>query len=136
MIRTDAPAGSCFKGCEPFIVQDLAPLLTGEAGIGKTRIGEAFGEALASEPHLRFRCQCVPHHASTALHPLIRGLRKATGIAHADPEEVKLEKLRQLLRDTGPDTGPGSAETLANFAALLSLGGAPAARWSAPPRCR
>ena len=111
-------------------------LLTGEAGIGKTRIVEAFGEALASEPHLRFRYQCVPHHASTALHPLIRGLRKATGIAHADPEEVKLEKLRQLLRDTGPDTGPGSAETLANFAALLSLGGAPAPLQDGGPQQR
>ena len=38
-------------------------LLTGEAGIGKSRITEALIEAIAAEPHVHIRFQCTPYHS-------------------------------------------------------------------------
>lgn len=46
-------------------------LLTGEAGIGKSRVTEALVEAVASEPHFLVRYQCSPYHAELALYPVI-----------------------------------------------------------------
>ena len=49
-------------------------LLTGEAGIGKSRITEALVEAVAGEPHFLLRYQCSPYHADSALYPVIQQL--------------------------------------------------------------
>ncbi len=55
-------------------------LLSGEAGIGKSRIVDAFYERVAAEPHVRIRYQCSPQHLNTPLFPVVTQLRLAAGI--------------------------------------------------------
>src|SRR4029077_11954001 len=52
-------------------------LLVGEAGIGKSRLTRALREGLPSEPHLRLRYFCSPHHRDSALFPVISQIEYA-----------------------------------------------------------
>lgn len=92
-------------------------VLSGDAGIGKSRIVRALQQALVAEPHVRINYQCSPYHADSALHPVIRQLRRAAGIVAADGTAANLDRLEALLGD--PQTI--GAETLALIAGLLSL---------------
>ena len=107
-------------------------LLSGEAGIGKTRIVEAFGDGLDAGHHLRLRYQCLPNSANSALHPVIRGLARTSGFEHADSQETRIAKLRWRLHEIGLT----SEESLATFAGLLSLGDAPRDPQAGDPRQR
>ena len=83
-------------------------LLTGEAGIGKSRITEAMLEAVASEPHFLVRYQCSPYHAGSALHPAIQHLTHAAGIDPDDDPERRLGEARGVAgsgRRTNGDAG-------------------------------
>ncbi len=92
-------------------------LLSGEAGIGKSRILQALREKIAGEPHFRLRYQCSPHHGSSAFHPIIQRLERAAGFSATDGPESKLDKLESLLR-----TSAENIEAVAPlFASLLSL---------------
>jgi len=91
-------------------------LLSGEAGIGKSRITAALQQRLAGEPHTCLRYFCSPHHQNSALHPTIAQLERAAGFAREDAPEVKLSKLRTLLAPTHP-----SNEDVALLAELLSI---------------
>ena len=71
--------------------------VTGEAGIGKSRVIEALQQELAVEAHARINLQCSPYHTDSALYPVIRYLNRAAGLAPADPPDVRTEKLRVLL---------------------------------------
>ena len=55
-------------------------LLSGEAGIGKSRLTAAFLERLAGEPHVRLRYFCSPQHTDSALHPIIGHMARAAGL--------------------------------------------------------
>src|SRR5262249_9134319 len=59
-------------------------LLSGEAGIGKSRLTVALLERLASEPHKRLRYFCSPQHTNSALYPIIGQMQRAAGLAHDD----------------------------------------------------
>src|SRR5262249_8870564 len=59
-------------------------LLSGEPGIGKSRLTVALRERLEGEPHARLRYFCSPHHQDSALHPFIAQLERATDFAHND----------------------------------------------------
>jgi hypothetical protein len=72
-------------------------LVSGEPGIGKSRIAETIGERLTSEPHTRLRYFCSPHHQDSALHPAIRQLERAAGFQREDTAEHRLDKLEALL---------------------------------------
>jgi class 3 adenylate cyclase/predicted ATPase len=72
-------------------------LLSGEPGIGKSRMAAALAERLHEEPHYHLRYFCAPHHQGTALYPVITHLEHAAGFARDDPPAAKLEKLRQLF---------------------------------------
>ena len=72
-------------------------LLSGEPGIGKSRMTAAVAERLREEPHYHWRYFCAPHHQGTALYPLIAQLEHAAGFARDDSPATKLEKLRQLF---------------------------------------
>jgi class 3 adenylate cyclase/predicted ATPase len=91
-------------------------LLSGEAGIGKSRLTAALMERLACEPHTRLRYFCSPQHSDSALYPIISQLERAAGLAHDDNPQQKLDKLERVLAQTA-----ASAQEGALFAELLSL---------------
>ena len=91
-------------------------LVSGEAGLGKSRITAAFEERLHAEPHLRLRYFCSPYHQDSALFPVIDQLGRAAGFARDDPPASKLEKLEALLARAAPPD-----EDVAFLADLMSL---------------
>jgi class 3 adenylate cyclase len=72
-------------------------LLSGEPGIGKSRLTAALLERLSGEPHTRLRYFCSPQHTDSALYPIITQMERAAGFAHDDTAPAKLEKLDALL---------------------------------------
>src|SRR5271169_2330698 len=91
-------------------------LVSGEPGLGKSRITAALEERLHAEPHIRLRYFCSPYHQDSALFPFIDQLGRAAGFAHDDLPAVKLAKLEAVLaRAVSP------AEDVALLADLLSL---------------
>jgi class 3 adenylate cyclase/predicted ATPase len=72
-------------------------LLSGEPGIGKSRLTAALMERLAAEPHTRLRYFCSPQHTDSALYPIIGQMERAAGFAHDDTARAKLDKLDALL---------------------------------------
>jgi class 3 adenylate cyclase len=91
-------------------------LVSGEPGIGKSRIIAALEEPLHAEPHLRLRYFCSPYHQDSALHPFIDQLSRAAEFARDDPASVRLEKLEALLACAAP-----ADEDVAFLIDLLSL---------------
>jgi hypothetical protein len=92
-------------------------LLSGEAGIGKSRLVQTLVERLSGEPHTRLRAFCSPHHQDHALYPTITRLERAAGFRREDTTEQRLDKLEAVLAQATND--PGEAAPL--LAALLSL---------------
>ena len=91
-------------------------LISGEPGIGKSRLTAAFSARIESEPYTRLRYFCSPHHQDSALHPFIAQLEHAAGFARDDTVDAKLGKLRALL---APGTRDG--DDIALLSELLSL---------------
>ena len=91
-------------------------LLSGEPGIGKSRLTAALLERLASEPHTRLRYFCSPQHTDSALYPIISQMERAAGLAHDDTPQARLDKLDALLAQTST-----SMQDAALFAEMLSL---------------
>jgi class 3 adenylate cyclase/predicted ATPase len=91
-------------------------LLSGEAGIGKSRLTAALLERLSTELHTRLRYFCSPQHTDSALYPIISQMERAAGLAHGDTAQVKLDKLDALLGQTSTST-----QDMALFADMLSL---------------
>ena len=73
-------------------------LISGEPGIGKSRLTAALSERIESEPHTRLRYFCSPHHQDSALYPFIVQLERAAGFARDDGPEAKLDKLAAAAR--------------------------------------
>jgi predicted ATPase/class 3 adenylate cyclase len=92
-------------------------LLSGEAGIGKSRVAVALSDRVAGEAHLRLRYQCSPHRMHSALYPVIAQLEHAAGLAAGDAPAAKLDKLEALLAVGTAD--PVKVAPL--FAELLAL---------------
>jgi predicted ATPase len=90
--------------------------LSGEAGIGKSRLSAALMEEIAAEPHTRLRYFCSPQHTDSAFYPLIGQFERAAGFAHGDTSQAKLDKLDALLAQTST-----SRHDAALLAELLSL---------------
>ena len=91
-------------------------LLSGEAGIGKSRLAAAFIEQLGGEPHVRLRYFCSPQHTDSALYPIVGHMARAAGLARDDEASTKLDKLDALLVTTAT-----SREDAALLAEMLSL---------------
>ena len=91
-------------------------LLSGEAGIGKSRLTAALLERLAAEPHTRLRYFCSPQHTDSALYSIISQMERAAGFAHDDTAQTKLDKLDTLLAQSLTPR-----QDVAIFAEMLSL---------------
>jgi class 3 adenylate cyclase len=72
-------------------------LLSGEPGIGKSRLVQELRGRLGDEPHLRLTYQCSPHHQTSPLYPVIEQLERAAGFERNDPAAERLDKLEALL---------------------------------------
>src|SRR5215467_11350333 len=92
-------------------------LISGEPGIGKSRLAAALAERIAGDPHTRLRYQCSPYHTNSALRPFIVQLERAAGFKADDTCEQRLDKLEALLA-----MGASQVQAVAPlFAALLSI---------------
>ena len=91
-------------------------LLSGEPGIGKSRLTAALLEAIASEAHTRLRNFCSPQHTDSALYPTIGQIERAAIFTRDDSVQAKLDKLDALLAQSST-----SAHDAALFAEMLSL---------------
>src|ERR1700722_17606092 len=91
-------------------------LLSGEGGIGKSRLTAALLERLSGEPHTRLRYFCSPQHTESAFYPIMGQMERAAGLTRDDAPKAKLDKLDALLAPTST-----SIEDAALFAEMLSL---------------
>jgi predicted ATPase len=93
-----------------------AVLISGEPGIGKSRLTAALLEAAAPEPHTRLRYFCSPQHTDSAFYPIIGQMERAAGFLFNDTLQQKLDKLDALLVQTST-----SIEDAVLIAEMLSL---------------
>ncbi|TYO61724.1 AAA family ATPase [Bradyrhizobium hipponense] len=91
-------------------------LLSGEPGIGKSRLSNALLERIGNEPHVRLRYFCSPNYQASALHPHVAQLERAAGFEREDSPEAKLDKIEALL---APTATPNNDVAL--FAELMSV---------------
>jgi class 3 adenylate cyclase/predicted ATPase len=91
-------------------------LLSGEPGIGKSRLTAALLERIASEPFTRLRYFCSPQRTDSALYPIINQMERAARFAHDDTVGGKLDKLDGLLTQSST-----SRQDAALLSELLSL---------------
>ena len=92
-------------------------LLSGEPGIGKSRITQTVCERVADEPHTRLRYQCLPYYTNSAFYPIVAQLERAAWFARDDTPDQKLAKLEALLAQSTESM----AEVAPLLAALLSI---------------
>ena len=92
-------------------------LISGEAGIGKSRIAETIVERLSDEPHITLRFNCSPHHQDSAFYPSITQLERAAGFRREDTPEQRLDKLEAVVTVATSDL----RETASLLAGLLSI---------------
>jgi class 3 adenylate cyclase len=81
--------------------QGQVALITGEAGIGKSRILAALCERIGDEPHVRVRYQCSPHHLNDAFYPISRQIWHAAGLISGEPAAARLDKLEAMIARSG-----------------------------------
>jgi class 3 adenylate cyclase/predicted ATPase len=92
-------------------------LVSGEAGIGKSRILAALREQLAVEPHITVRSQCSPHHVNDAFYPVTSQIWHAAGFVSGEPPSARLDKLEAMIALSGLET----KEIAPYLASLLSI---------------
>jgi class 3 adenylate cyclase/tetratricopeptide (TPR) repeat protein/ABC-type lipoprotein export system ATPase subunit len=97
--------------------QGQAVFVSGEAGIGKSRLVDALEERLRENQHELIRLQCSPYHVTSAFYPIIQRLSRLAGLSSADDQIMRAEKFRTILRRYGED--PSDVGSI--YAELLSL---------------
>ncbi len=91
-------------------------LLTGEGGIGKSRLIDTLNREIVDDPHIRLRYFCSQFYASTALYPIIEQIRRAAGFTRQDDAQTQLDRLERLL-----DEEDDPQRSAALFATLCSV---------------
>src|SRR5439155_15544372 len=91
-------------------------LLTGDAGIGKSRLVQMLKEHIANQPHTRWECRSLSYYQNTALYPVTDLFQRLLQFQTEDTSEAKLEKLAQALRQYRCP----AQESVPLFASLLS----------------
>src|SRR5262245_26264892 len=97
--------------------QGQVVLLTGDAGIGKSRLVQTLKDQVANEPHTRWECRSVPYYQNTTLYPLVALLQRTL---RWQPQHTPEEKLATLLQELSQYRLP-IEESVQLFAPLLSL---------------
>jgi class 3 adenylate cyclase/tetratricopeptide (TPR) repeat protein len=92
-------------------------LVSGEPGIGKSRLADTMLERRSGQPHTRLRLFCSPHHQDSALYPMITHLERAAGFRREETVDERLDKLEAVLAQATNDLG----EAVPLLAALMSL---------------
>src|SRR5262249_41800796 len=92
-------------------------LLTGDAGIGKSRLGQVLKDHVANEPHVRWECRSTEHSQNTALVPLTDLFQRLLRFQAEETPDEKLGKLEQMLSQYRLPL----EESIPLFAPLLSL---------------
>jgi class 3 adenylate cyclase/predicted ATPase len=92
-------------------------LLSGEAGIGKSRILAALRERIGDERHIVLRYQCSPHHVNDAFYPIAGQIWHGAGFVSGEPAATRLDKLERMIARAGL----GSSEIAPYLASLLSI---------------
>ena len=95
----------------------LVALISGEAGIGKSRILAALSEQIGSEPHVRVRYQCSPHHINDAFYPITSEVWRAAGFVSGEPAAARLDRLEAMIARSGLEV----KDIAPLLAALLSI---------------
>lgn len=93
-------------------------LLSGEPGIGKSRMLRELAGSLAEQPHLEQRYQCRPYASKIAFSPVVDQLHESAGMIRSEPNSDKLDKLEQVLV---PETLDKTLKAAPLLATLLSL---------------
>jgi class 3 adenylate cyclase/predicted ATPase len=94
-------------------------LLSGEPGIGKSRLVLNLREQLADEPFTSLIHYCSPYHASSAFHPVIGLLQRLAQFEQSDSTDVRLDKLGAFLAQSNQQ----SSEAAAMIPTLLGIPG-------------
>jgi predicted ATPase len=97
--------------------QGQVVLLSGEAGIGKSRLVQVLKDHVADASHTRLECRSSPYFTNSALYPIIDMVQRTLRFQTDDTPEQKLEKLTQNLSQYRLPV----EETVPLFGALLSL---------------
>jgi class 3 adenylate cyclase/tetratricopeptide (TPR) repeat protein len=100
-------------------------LLSGEPGVGKSRIAEELLASLKGEPHTSIRYFCSPHHTHSPLYPFVQQLEKAANFAPDMTARARLERLEAMLELT-------STNLPSDLALIAELFGMPADARRAP----
>jgi len=80
-------------------------LLSGEPGIGKSRLVQEFREKISDQPKTNMRYQCSPHHNNSSFYPIIQQLERVAKFARGDTTDVKLDKLEEVLAQSAHENG-------------------------------
>ena len=92
-------------------------LVSGEPGIGKSRLIQALRDHVGDQRHIRLRYQCSPYHANSAFHPVIEQIARAAGFERDEPAAIKIDKLELVLRQSTTDL----ARVVPLVAAMMSV---------------
>jgi hypothetical protein len=107
-------------------------LISGEAGIGKSRVAAALLGRIGKEPHTRLRYFCSPHHTDSAFYPLIHQLERAAAFQRDDDARTRAEKLDALL--SRATAAAEDNRLIADLLLLPDIRGYPELRLSPPQR--
>jgi predicted ATPase len=92
-------------------------LLTGDGGLGKSRLVQTLKDHVANEPHTRWECRSLPYYQNTALYPIVDLLQRTVRFAPQETPEARLEQLERVLSQYRQPL----EETVPLFAPLLAL---------------
>jgi class 3 adenylate cyclase/tetratricopeptide (TPR) repeat protein len=89
------------RWCDASEGEGQVALLSGEAGIGKSRVLATLLERIGDKPHVTMRYQCSPHHVNDAFYPITSQIWHAAGFVSGEPVADRLDKLEAMIARSG-----------------------------------